>query len=231
MLRCSGDFVAIHVRRTDWETLFGVSTPDDEFARFVAAHSERAAYVATDNARTQAAYAQLLGARFRCYAPIDAACGALRHTSVAHAAVDLLTSVEARAFKGSRGSSFSEVVWHLRRARGHDTACDELHTSRQLRRQRWRRAKKAQGGGDHKRRAKHASAVCCGAPAMPDPTASPHAPRPSPAATVPVRRLLALAGEVDTPLCAAGVGVVLFVATAVGIAVCAARIAGRKKGP
>ena len=147
---CGTDFIAIHVRRTDLVAQHGISTPDGEFELFLDAHAPRPAYVATDNAATQAHFAEQLGARYRSYATIEAAdapsgaalgSASRRHTSMSHAAVDVLVAVEATLFKGSRGSSFSELIWHLRHVRGKQHSEDELYTGRQLRRLRWRRDK------------------------------------------------------------------------------------------
>jgi hypothetical protein len=143
LLRCGGarSFVAVHVRRTDFVSNWGVSTPDDEFFRFADVHAGAtdAVFVATDNAETQHAFAEHCGAqRVRTLAGIDACSRALRHTSVAHAVVDMFTCASSRVFKGTRGSSFSEAIWLLRRSRGFAHEDDELHTSRQLRRRRWR---------------------------------------------------------------------------------------------
>ena len=85
----------------------------------------------------------------------------IRHTSVEDAVVDLFTCVAARVFKvatlpsprgqsqtflpqGTVGSSFSEVVWHMRAAHGLQHPEDELYSSRQLSRLRWRRRRNAE---------------------------------------------------------------------------------------
>jgi hypothetical protein len=164
---CGTDYIAIHVRRTDLVAQHGISTPDGEFELFLDAHAPRPAYVATDNAATQAHFAGQLGARYRSYATIEAAdapsgaalaSASRRHTTISHAAVDVLVAVEATLFKGSRGSSFSELIWHLRHVRGKQHREDELYTGRQLRRLRWRRDKAERArerGGKATRPASH----------------------------------------------------------------------------
>ena len=144
----AGAYVSVHLRRTDWADLFGVSTPDEEFTRFVArTPPQRPCYVATDNAATQRLLLDALGARGRSYAPVDEAPTDLRHTSVFHAAVDLYTAAAAATFKGSRGSSFSEAIWMLRRTHGRASDRDELDTHRQRRRRQWRAARAARKSG------------------------------------------------------------------------------------
>ena len=104
-------------------------------------------YLATDNAETQAAFSARYGhSRVCTYAPIDAAPTALRHTNVSDAVIDLYVCASATVFKGTRGSSFSDAIWLLRRAQGSAHASDELHTGRQLRRRRWRQQKAAASG-------------------------------------------------------------------------------------
>ena len=158
--RCDVDYAAVHVRRTDHVALWGVSTPDAEFFAFLdralpfldtlqpATKPLSAVYVATDNAASQAAFGSRYGgaARIRTLAPIDAHATALRHTSVSDAVVDLFVCAGARVFKGTRGSSFSDVIWLMRRATGKAHRSDELHTARQLRRRKWRQQTTALSG-------------------------------------------------------------------------------------
>jgi hypothetical protein len=140
---------AVHVRRTDHVKLWGISTPDSEFFRFVDAHAaaDATVFVATDNVDTQTAFQARYGSeRVRTVAPIDAAPTTLRHTPLSDAVIDLYVCAAAEIFKGTRGSSFSDAIWMLRRARGCAHQHDELHTSRQLRRRRWRQQRAAACG-------------------------------------------------------------------------------------
>jgi len=118
--RCGPSFVAIHVRRTDFEKLFGEKTPEAAFEHFVQQHMAegRQVYVATDNAETQARFAALCGGRYRSLAPIRADVASLRHTSVADAVADLHVCARAAAFMGTLGSSFSDTIWAMRRLAG-----------------------------------------------------------------------------------------------------------------
>lgn len=191
--RCSAHYAAVHVRRTDHVELWGISTPDDEFTHFLdvalthlaklppapapnapapspptparsATATRAAVYVATDNAATQAHFAAHCGASAVCtLAPIDTHATALRHTSVADAVVDLYVCARAHVFKGSRGSSFSDAIWLLRRATGKAHRADELHTNRQLRRRKWRQNTAAASG---EARAAHEAAHRRGAAAQ-----------------------------------------------------------------
>ena len=170
--RCGKGYLAVHVRRTDHAQLFGVSTPNDEFFRFVDARSSSspafaaatpssssssyavaasatsslastpsppAVFVATDNAATQAAFAERLGAsRVVTTAAIEPNPTSLRHTPVSSAVVDIFVCASASVFKGSRGSTFSDAIWNLRQMNGCAHPDDELHTGRQLRRKRGR---------------------------------------------------------------------------------------------
>ena len=147
--RCGGKgaYAAVHVRRTDHVTLWGISTPDAEFFKFLdgkRSSGEERIYVATDNAGTQQLFSERFGADVTVtLAAIDPTATALRHTTVADAVVDLFVCADARAFKGTRGSSFSDAIWLLRRAGATAGGSDELHTARQLRRRRWREQRAA----------------------------------------------------------------------------------------
>lgn len=127
-----GAFAAVHIRRTDYTTTFGLSTPDVTFERFIDGHVGagkecQAAFVATDNAETQERFTSNLPA-CTSYKPISPhqLPHALRHTSVADAVVDLFTCAAAKLFKGTLGSSFTDTIWLMRKARGTAHAHDEL---------------------------------------------------------------------------------------------------------
>ena len=95
----------------------------------------------TDNAATQEAFAgHVTSQRIITSRAISDAPTALRHTSVAAAVVDLFVCVAATAFKGTRGSTFTDAIWSLREAKGCAHPSDELHTARQLRRHALRRS-------------------------------------------------------------------------------------------
>ena len=117
--RC-GQFAAVHIRRTDFLDLFGIKTGDGAFEGFLRKHVADGcnAYVATDNAETQRHFEEVCGEQFRSYRTITASPLALRQTSVADAVVDIFTCASAVAFAGTRGSSFSDAIWAIRRLRG-----------------------------------------------------------------------------------------------------------------
>lgn len=128
-----GDFVAAHIRRTDHTILFGVTkgSSDDDFARFFQRHANSKVYLATDNAATQQDLsAQLRFAdgtsRMRALPSIGQQ-ARLRHTSVEAAVVDIFTAAQARVFKGTYRSSFSDAILHLRRCTGR-THLDDEHS-------------------------------------------------------------------------------------------------------
>lgn len=150
ILRCRGPegdgaFVATHIRRTDFAMLFGLSVADHDFERFVNRHCAepasggassgvhaRRAYIATDNAVTQQHFRSQFPAAFCCHceirphAPPANSGDASRHTPVSDAVVDLFACAAASVFKGTLGSSFSDTIWLLRRARGVAHDLDEL---------------------------------------------------------------------------------------------------------
>ena len=134
-----GRYLAMHIRRTDYTTTFGESTPDGSFERFLQTHlgppsSSHAAgrpksepllggcqaYLATDNAATQRHFADVCPppCPLTTYRQIDCHPAGLRHTPVADAVVDLYVCAAATLFKGTLGSSFSDTIWLMRRARG-----------------------------------------------------------------------------------------------------------------
>jgi hypothetical protein len=134
---CSGDFVAIHVRRTDHRVLYEplalamhCAVADSDFERFCDAHPEAPIFVATDCVQAQQ--------HFRSSYPARCCVGrhtighrtgtpSLRQTSLRASAVDLFTCVEATVFKGSPFSSFSDAICHLRAGHGASHPLDE-HT-------------------------------------------------------------------------------------------------------
>ena len=156
-----GRFLAMHIRRTDYTTTFGLSTPDHAFENFLEMHlvngsssssksTARAlirpragdeaattaamascAYLATDNGETQQHFQSLFGdERIRTHIAINTMrhTETLRHTTVADAVVDLYTCAAAYVFKGTLGSSFSDTIWLMRKARGSSNEHDELES-------------------------------------------------------------------------------------------------------
>lgn len=129
--RCGTHFAAVHIRRTDYTTTFGLSTADGDFSRFLRTRlvphgACTAAYVATDNAETQQRFREELGGSCHVLQTIPSFVQALRHTSVADAVVDLYTCAAAEVFKGTLGSSFSDTIMLMRWMRGCAHRSDEL---------------------------------------------------------------------------------------------------------
>eukprot|EP00316_Scyphosphaera_apsteinii_P023721 CAMPEP_0119320860 /NCGR_PEP_ID=MMETSP1333-20130426/53762_1 /TAXON_ID=418940 /ORGANISM="Scyphosphaera apsteinii, Strain RCC1455" /LENGTH=328 /DNA_ID=CAMNT_0007327681 /DNA_START=8 /DNA_END=990 /DNA_ORIENTATION=+ len=156
--QCGNAFVAVHVRRTDHAVLYGRNVSDAEFFSFLDKHSDCAIYLATDNARTQKIYTERYAERIKALVPIpphannehesdaiarkegakhvenfvpEKQCSDARHTAVRDAVVDLYVCAEARHFKGTFLSSFSDTILQLRRARGRFNSADE-HSVRSL---------------------------------------------------------------------------------------------------
>ena len=158
--RCggAGAFAAVHMRRTDFVALFEQGEPrtaDSSFISFVDSRLApiggdggdgsdgsrvcRSVFVATDNAATQRKMEGRFGKRFRSTRPIGpppltaSPTDPVRHTAVADAVVDLFVCVESSSFMGTLGSSFSDTIWLLRRARGqHSQAQDVLQDGHSL---------------------------------------------------------------------------------------------------
>ena len=136
VLACTGDFVALHVRRTDHQTLYEplvvamqCQVSDTDFQRYCNAHPELQIFLATDCEDTQRRF--LAANPARCHVgkhSIRAHVGSsLRQTSLRASAVDLFTCAEATIFKGSPFSSFSDAICHLRKVHGATDPRDE-HT-------------------------------------------------------------------------------------------------------
>ena len=97
----------------------------EDFERFLKAHAPLPIFVATDNAETQERLRERFGERVQAMKPIVHASGALRHTPLTDAVVELFTCVAARVFKGSYASSFSDTIHHVREVTGTRHAGDE----------------------------------------------------------------------------------------------------------
>ncbi len=122
-------YAAIHVRRTDHTPLskeYKSHTADEVFDAFLAKlPKEMPVYLATDNAETQALYADKLGIRTVFAGPIRASSAEQagddhrRHTSLEHAVTDLFMCADAAVFQGSGYSSFTwtiDTLRHIRRS-------------------------------------------------------------------------------------------------------------------
>ena len=125
---CGPCFAALHVRRTDFQALFGETTAstDADFDAFVQAQLDRKLdgggpptriFLATDDESYQRRLASQLGDRLCALTSIDPA--SRRPTPVATAVIDLFVAAAAPCgFKGTRWSSFSDPIHLLRRGSG-----------------------------------------------------------------------------------------------------------------
>ena len=110
-------YVAIHVRRTDIETILRkysmTAIPDESFFRFIDESKIDLVYLATDNAKTQRIFHERYGERLIIYKPINqfgSRFQPVRCTSVMHAVADLCYCVHSDAFMGTDGSSFTGQI-------------------------------------------------------------------------------------------------------------------------
>jgi hypothetical protein len=120
-----GEYIAMHVRRTDHVKLAhmqGRYTEDGEFVQW--AHEQSKAtplepcFLATCNAETRQILARHIGPRLFWQGDLQPSTvyqhESTRYGSLADAVVDLFICVGAREFMGTAHSSFSELVTHLR---------------------------------------------------------------------------------------------------------------------
>lgn len=124
-----GSYVAIHVRRTDMLPLLESEgkpvEPLENFINWAEGWSTLPVYVASDNGETQAELCRLIGPRSRVFVSLP---GAERQGLVDHsrngtlvdAVVDLVVCAGARAFRGTKHSSFTDLIETIRRL--HDRA-------------------------------------------------------------------------------------------------------------
>lgn len=116
-----GEYIAIHVRRTDHVDLAKAHdryTTDADVDAFLSLYPSHTIYVATDNAITYEALKDKYGSRIPLawHTPVGGE-SVLRQTSVEDAVVDLYICSRASAFQGSGWSSFTDTIEALRRQR------------------------------------------------------------------------------------------------------------------
>ena len=112
-----GNYIATHIRRTDHSALAkkaNMYTTDDDFINFLDASSENI-YIATDNKQTYDLFKQKYGDRILHSYPDAIQENALRITNLKESIIDLYMCVYANQFKGSGYSSFSDLIYVLRR--------------------------------------------------------------------------------------------------------------------
>jgi len=112
----SGDYIAIHVRRTDHIKLAEAHnnfTSDSEFFKFLENNNGLKVYLATDNPMTQEMFYNKYGERIVVNNKIKKK-HTHRMTSVEDAIIDLFICSQAKLFKGSGFSSFTDFILEQR---------------------------------------------------------------------------------------------------------------------
>lgn len=108
------NMVAIHVRRSDHIALAKKNnsyTTFEEFDTFISKHKQKRVFLATDELSVQKKYNNCLV--YKCIQKTDK----LRQTTLANALIDVLIASECSDFKGSRFSSYSNLIDIYRRLR------------------------------------------------------------------------------------------------------------------
>lgn len=113
----SQKYVAVHVRRTDIETVLRkysmAAIPDETFFKFIDDSGIDLVYLATDNAKTQRIFQRRYGERLMVYQPVTefgSRVQPVRCTTVTHAVADLCYCVHSSEFMGTDGSSFTGQI-------------------------------------------------------------------------------------------------------------------------
>ena len=117
VIRTMGQYVAVHVRRTDHVSLakqHDCYTTDEAVHAFLDSHPTLDAYVASDNADTYHALRDRYPLRIPLSYHSVVTNAALRHTYVQDAVVDLYVCAAASEFFGSGWSSFTDTIRQLR---------------------------------------------------------------------------------------------------------------------
>jgi hypothetical protein len=105
------EYDAVHIRRTDLPAERYV--PDADFEQFIMDAADAPVYLATDNAATQKHFTEKFG-NIRKATTIIARDGTLRQTPLDIAVIDLFICAGAAYFKGTVGSSFTEMIEAMR---------------------------------------------------------------------------------------------------------------------
>jgi hypothetical protein len=110
------EYDAVHIRRTDLPAeRDGNYIPDSEFEQFIADAADAPVYLATDNAATQRHFLETFSpAKIRIATKITDRDGSLRQTPLDIAVIDLFMCAGATYFKGTVGSSFTEMIETMR---------------------------------------------------------------------------------------------------------------------
>ena len=107
---CNKEYVSIHVRRTDHYA----HTPDNDFFEFLDKFkNSKNIYIATDNKNTYLKYQKKYPTLTK-FDYHDILKSSFRKTSLFDAIIDIYICVYSKEFKGSKESSFSSLINHLR---------------------------------------------------------------------------------------------------------------------
>ena len=109
------EFVGIHIRRTDFFPPAKLYMDDSDYMNFVNNYPEQNIFLATDNHVTQLKFLSRYTTRLKTNGIIGEGRKTLRKTNLEHSIIDLFMCVEATHFCGAKWSSFSELIYDLRK--------------------------------------------------------------------------------------------------------------------
>lgn len=117
IVKIQDPYVAVHVRRTDIRTILAKNKKplieDCEYFAFVESSGFSSVYLATDNQKTQSLFKARYGSSLLTSGEVRGfGCNhrPVRCTSVKHAVDDLYACINASAFMGTQGSSFTGEI-------------------------------------------------------------------------------------------------------------------------
>ena len=115
--KLNNDYIAVHIRRTDLVNLKcqyrkkDAITKDSEFFEFLD-KSDKYIYIATDNVNTYNIFCDRYGDRI--VFPYHQTRNGLRKTSLQDSIIDQYMCIHAKEFMGTRYSSFTGIINHMR---------------------------------------------------------------------------------------------------------------------
>jgi hypothetical protein len=113
-------YISIHIRRTDLNNMlvkFNLNFTDDtEFIDFINKNKNYNLYIATDNRKTQDKYYKLFKDKIKIIKFIEES-DKHRQTTLEQAIIDIFACIYSNKFKGTIGSSFSNLVKTIRKER------------------------------------------------------------------------------------------------------------------
>lgn len=111
------NYIAVHIRRTDHVSMaksVNQFTTDNDFIQFLDSYPNYNIYIATDNRESQDFLYQKYKNRVKTIKLISPIQYQLRLTTLEDAIIDIYTCVNAKYFKGSGYSSFTDLINDLR---------------------------------------------------------------------------------------------------------------------